>query len=175
MKFKKNLILRVFVAMWTLPLAASAAIYMEYEGVDGFAMAKGYANHHVIDSLSWAVSRGISANREASRPSLSEIAFSRQHDFASAFFFREAVSGSAGKKVTIRFVQDGADQLQEYMRIELEDVLITSMSQSASSTEVPKEVISLSYTKIIITTIGSDSKGGGDSSFGYDLSTAQPL
>lgn len=179
MKFKRTLLLGVCSALLLLPLASSAAIYIEYPGIDGFVTAPGYENQHEISSLQWAIGRAISMeagallNREASRPSFSEITLTRQTDAASAHFFREAVAGTAGKKVIIHFVRTGADKIVEYMRIELDNVLISSLSQSADSDWAPQESISLSYTKITFITIGAGP--GGTTTVTYDLATAKLL
>ncbi len=55
------------------------AIYCEYKGIKGNVTADGYKDHIAVLSVQFGVGRGITmepgnmSNREATRPSLSEI------------------------------------------------------------------------------------------------------
>ena len=66
------------------------AIYLEIEGIEGNITAKGYEKMIEVSSFNWGVGRAISqnagrmANREASRPSISEITLTKvvkQHHY----------------------------------------------------------------------------------------------
>lgn len=132
------------------------AIYIEYEGIKGNITANGYKDHIGASSLQFGVGRGISmeagnlANREATRPSISEITFTKLADISTVSLFKESVSGSAGKKVVIKLVQTGADQLVEFMSYTLEDCLVSGYSISADGESDPVESISLSFAKIMV-------------------------
>lgn len=180
--FKKWLVLCCGALLF--PLLSSAAVYMDYDGktIKGSVITRDYEDCHSIDSIQWGVGRAISmeagnlANREASRPSFSEITLTRQNDVASAHFFFEAIAGSRGKKVLLHFVRTGVEQPQEYMQIELDEVLVSSLSQSSGG-DRPSESITLSYSKITITTWEFDEQGRRGASVikGYDLAQAKPL
>lgn len=158
-------------------------IFIEYAGIEGNATADGYAKHIRVDSLQFGVGRGISmepgniANREATRPSLSEVTFTHKTDNSATALFKEAVTGSAGKKVTIKFVQTGADKLVEFMTYTLEDCLVSGYSISADGDNDPMESISLSYSKILVNYNDYDksNKSASPQRVGYDLTTAKPL
>jgi len=158
-------------------------IFIEYEGIEGNATAEGYAKHIRVDSLQFAVGRGITmepgnlANREATRPSLSEVTFTHKTDNSATALFKEAVTGSAGKKVTIKFVQTGADKLVQYMDYILTDVLVSGYSISADGEGDPIESVSLSYSKIEVQYNDYDksNKSASPMRVGYDLTTAKPL
>lgn len=159
------------------------AIYIEYEGITGNVTAEGYADHLKILSLHFGVGRGISmepgnlANREATRPSLSEITFTKLADNSSTSLFKESVTGAAGKLVKIKFVQTGADAVTEYMDYELEDCLVSGYSISADGESDPVESITLSFAKIMVNYHDFDKTNAGKSPqrVGYDLTTAKPL
>lgn len=159
------------------------AIYIEYEGIQGNVTAEGYADHLKILSLHFGVGRGISmepgnlANREATRPSLSEITFTKLADNSSTSLFKESVTGAAGKLVKVKFVQTGADAVTEYMDYELEDCLVSGYSISADGESDPVESITLSFAKIMVNYHDFDKKNAGKSPkrVGYDLTTAKPL
>jgi type VI secretion system secreted protein Hcp len=157
------------------------AIYVEYEGIKGNATAEGYKDHIAVESFQFGVGRGISmesgkmANREATKPSLSEITLSKKADTSAVALFKESVSGSAGKKVKIKFVQTGKDKLVEYMVYELEDVLVSGYSVSASGDGDPMESISLSYSKLTVTYNDFDktNKSSNPQRGHYDLTTSK--
>lgn len=159
------------------------AVYIEYEGIQGNVTAEGFADHLKVLSLHFGVGRGISmepgnmANREATRPSLSEITFTKLADNASTSLFKESVTGSAGKLVKIKFVQTGADAVTQFMDYELEDCLVSGYSLSADGESDPMETITLSYAKLMVNYHDFDKKNTGKSPqrVGYDLTTAKPL
>ena len=159
------------------------AIYVEYEGIKGNVTAEGYKNHISVESLQFGVGRGISmepgklANREATRPSISEVTLSKQADASAIALFKEAVAGAGGKKVVIKFVQTGSDKLVEFMTYTLEDCLVSGYSVSAGSSGDPIESISLSFAKITVLYNDYDktNKTSTPQRAGYDLATAKPL
>lgn len=159
------------------------AIYLEYEGIKGNVTAEGYKDHLSVDSVQFGVGRGISmepgnlSNREATRPTISEITVSKPADNSATALFKESVTGSAGKKVVIKFVQTGADKVVEFMTYTLEDVLVSGYSVSASGDSDPVESISLSFSKIMVNYNDFDksNKSASPQRVGYDLTTAKPL
>ena len=159
------------------------AIYLQYDGIKGNVTADGYKDHIAVDSVQFGVGRGISmepgnmSNREATRPCVSEVTLTKVADNSVTAIFKEAVTGSAGKKVVIKFVRTGADKVQEFMDYTLEDCLVSSYSMSASSEGDPVESISLSFSKIMINYNDFDksNKSSSPQRVGYDLTTAKPL
>lgn len=159
------------------------AIYIEYDGIKGNCTADGYKDHLVVLSVQFGVGRGISmepgnlANREATRPTLSEITFSKYADNSATALFKEAVTGSAGKTVKIKFVQTGADKVTEFMDYELSDCLVSGYSISADANGDPVENVTLSFSKIMVNYNDFDktNKSASPQRVGYDLATAKPL
>lgn len=159
------------------------AVYIEYEGIPGNVTAEGFAGNISVHSIQFGVGRGITmeaghmANREATRPSLSEITFTKNADIASTPLFKESVTGSSGKLVKIKFVQTGADNVVQFMDYELHDCLVSGYSLSAGGESDPVESITLSYAKILVNYHDFDKKNAGKSPqrAGYDLTTAKPL
>jgi len=154
------------------------AIFMNYNDkkIKGNVTADGYEDWIKLDSLQFGVGRGISmeagnmSNREATRPSLSEVSISKVMDAASSGMFKESLTGSAGVKVIIDIVKTGADKIEKYVSYELEDCLISSYSVSAGEA-APAEGISISFAKITMSYTASDraNSGGTPERVGYDL------
>lgn len=159
------------------------AIYVEYDGIKGNVTADGYKDHIAVLAVQFGVGRGISmeagnmSNREATRPSISEVTLSKTADNSVTAIFKEAVTGSAGKKVKIKFVRTGADKVQEYMDYELENCLVSGYSISADAEGEPMETITLSFSKVMINYNDHDAtnKASSPQRVGYDLEKAKPL
>ncbi|WHI44515.1 Hcp family type VI secretion system effector [Microbulbifer sp. JMSA004] len=161
------------------------AIYMNYndKAVKGNVTASGYEDWIEIDNLHFGVGRGITmeagamANREASRPSLSELTFSKRLDAASGGLLKASVTGDEGVKVEIHVVQTGANSVEKYAVYKLENVLISSYSTSASAGGPPSESVALSYAKIETELNHADKSNKNPTSMrvGYCLETAKAL
>ncbi|MFT5691700.1 MAG: type VI secretion system secreted protein Hcp [Oceanicoccus sp.] len=161
------------------------AIYMNFNdlAIKGNVTAEGYADWINIQSLQYGIGRGISmeagnvANREASRPSISELSISKMMDTSSAKLLNESVTGAAGIKVVIEIVKTGAKQLDKFCTIELENVLVSGYSVSSGGEGAPSESISLSFTKIQYEYVSGavDNADATTMKVGYDLVTGKPL
>ena len=128
-------------------------IYANFGKIQGSVSAKGYENHVELESLSFASGReismevGITGDREADKPFISEVALTKQMDKASPSLFVGALASKAIDKVEIKFVKTSADSLENYLTYTLDKVLVSSYSASSGGDE-PSESISLAYTKI---------------------------
>ena len=159
------------------------SIFLEAEGIKGNVTADGYKDHIAILSCQFGVSRNISmeagkmANREATRPNISEITLTKLADNSATAIFKEAVIGSGGRTYKIKFVRTGADKLQEFMTYELQNCLVSGYSISADSENDPVENITLSFSKVLINYNDHDAtnKSGSPQRVGYDLELAKPL
>lgn len=159
------------------------AIYMEFEGIKGNVTAEGHDKWIELLSFNWGVSRGVSmesgrtANREATKPSISEVTVVKAMDTATSDLFKQSVTGDKGKKVTIHFCQTGGDKITTFMEYKLENVIVSSYSVSSGGDSDPVENLSLSFTKVEMqhTEHGTDNKGASPVRVGYDLSAGKAL
>lgn len=161
------------------------AIYMNFNGLatKGNVTAKGYENWIEVDSFNFGLGRGITmeagamSNREATRPSLSEVTFTKLLDASSGGLFKASVTGDEGVPVEIHVVQTGANSVEKYAVYKLEDAIISAYSISAHSGGAPSESVSLSFAKIEadLTHADKTNKNTANMRVGYDLTTATPL
>lgn len=161
------------------------AIYMNFNALSpkGNVTAKGYEDWIEVSSMNFGVGRGITmeagamSNREATRPSLSEVTIAKQLDAASGLLFKSSVTGDAGVNVELHVVQTGADSVEKYAVYKLEDAIISSYSVSASAGGPPQESISLSFAKIEAELSHADktNQNPANMKVGYDLTSATPL
>jgi len=151
------------------------AIFLEIEDIDGSVTATGHEGWIEVDSLQWGVGRaiasgvGTSADRESSKPSISEISISKKMDASSPLIFTEACVGIS-QTVTIVLCKTGQEELEVYMEYELTNCMISGYSVSSGG-DRPNETISLSFTQLVMTYTPSDSEGAGEDPIpaGYDM------
>ncbi|MBU6955660.1 MULTISPECIES: Hcp family type VI secretion system effector [unclassified Hahella] len=161
------------------------AIYMNYDGlkVKGNVTAEGYKDWIRLDSFQFGVGRHITmeaghmSNREATRPSISEISVSKLMDTASSGLFKESLTGTAGVKVLVDIVRTQADKIEKYVSYEMEDVMVSSYSISAGAESAPAESISLSFSKVTMSYTAADKKHAGKTPerVGYDLEAGKKI
>ena len=161
------------------------AIYMNFNSNSpkGNVTAQGYEDWIEVDNFNFGVGRAITmeagamANREASRPSLSEVTVSKALDASSGGLFKESVTGDEGVLIEIHVDQTGANNVEKYAVYKLEDAIISSYSVNASAGGPPQESLSLSFAKIEADLTHADKthKNTTNMRVGYDLTTATPL
>jgi len=157
------------------------AIYLEYEGIKGNVTAEKYKDHIEVLSAKFGVTRKISmesgalANRESSRPVISEIILVKYTDKSCPAIFKEAVSGPVGKTASLKFVKTGPDGMQEYMSYILKDCLVSEYKLNIHAEHNPLERIRLSFSDLLVNYIDYDStnKSGAPQRAGYDLKAAK--
>ena len=122
--------------------------------INGESTVAGHDKWITISSIQFGVGRGISSvggggDRETSNPSFSEVTLSKSMDVASTELFMQATCGKSLGKAEIHFIQTGGADAkgQVYLKIELEEVLVSSYSASSGG-ERPSESFSLNFTKI---------------------------
>ena len=176
-----RILLKWMVCLALLAIAAPRAfapIYMHYDGIDGDVTATGYAKWIEIGSKQWGVGRSISspsggggAGREASPANVSEIVVTKLQDVASPHLFAQATVGKA-KTVQIHMLGTIGGQLKPYIKMTLDNVLISGYSQSSGG-DRPSESLSLNFTKITMIYTSYDDRGNetGSKTVSYDLAT----
>lgn len=155
-------------------------IYMSYNKlkIKGNVNAKGYDDWIKISGMKFGVGRGVKmevgnmSNREATRPSLSEVSLKKELDSASTLLFKESVTGSEGVVVYLDLVENRESGPEKRGRIELHDCLISSYSLEAEGA-APLERFTLSYSKIItdLTCNDQSNKNGKNIKVQYCLAT----
>lgn len=139
-----------------------ANIYMDYEGVVGEATADGFKDQVTVMSLNFNVQRlinsytGTTKDREASSARLGDITITKLQDNATPKLLEEATVGK-GKKCVFHMTTQGEDSINEIIKIDLTDALISSFSMSASG-DRPFESLTISYTSIEVNVIPTDDK-----------------
>lgn len=128
-------------------------IYMKYDGIDGEVMDPVMPGAIDVMSFSWGVSNagssGGGGGGGAGKASFSDLSFMSSVSKASPQLFLHCCSGKHIKKAVLSCRKAG-ERPVEYLRITMEDVMITGFQEGGDAHSVPTESISMNYTKIEI-------------------------
>ena len=156
------------------------AIYMKLQGAEGDVTEQGHKNWIELLDARWSMSRtirsavGIGKNRESTSAYVSEVTVTKYIDAASKGVANLAFVGKAND-TTIEFTRVDKGQEAVFRSIKLTDAIISGLSNQASGSERPVEVLTLNFTKIGITDKEEteDGSDGSQSVTTYNLQTAQ--
>jgi type VI secretion system secreted protein Hcp len=149
--------------------------FLKIDGIDGESAAKGHEKELELESWSWGESNSTSGTgtggHGAGKVSVQDIHFVTKISAASAKLMLACASGEHIKKAVLTCRKAGKDQ-QEFMKVTLSDVLISSYQTggSAHGDVVPLDQVSLAFMKIEFEykpqkadgTLGSSVKAGWD-------------
>ena len=119
-----------------------------------------------------------SSGREsrAGRADVSNLTIMKVTDKTSPLLFDDCASGNILTKATLLYDKPMGDSQEDYFKVELEDVLITSWQVSGSA-ENPVESVSLAFEKVKVCYNPEDDAGKlqGFIEKGFDLGTLKPF
>jgi len=166
------------------------AMYMQIQGIDGDVTSKNYQNWINLEGFDFSVLRKLNtqpgriADREGSRPSVSEVVIQKRTDKSSPLLFSEACTGVAKPTVKIVFCTTSGS-LSTYLEYTLSNVIISGYKIDASETtadgdhsgthgQYPQEIVTLNFDKIEMKFTPYDDKHKAQSPIpaGYDLKQA---
>ena len=114
-----------------------ANTYLKYGSIKGETTAESFKDLITVLSLDWNVSREISSatgtamDRESSSTRLGDVTITKLQDKASPDLFKEATIGK-GLPAVFHITKQG-DKVEEIMKIELTDAMISSYSVSVQN------------------------------------------
>jgi|TARA_R100001443_G_scaffold73745_1_gene81639 type VI secretion system secreted protein Hcp len=138
-----------------------ANTYLQYGAIKGESTADEFKDMITVLSMDWGSHReltsytGTAMDREASSTRLNDIVITKLQDKSSPDLFKEATIGK-GQKAVFHITKQG-DKIEEIMKIELTDAMISSYQMSVSG-DRPVETIVISYTELMMTVTPTDDK-----------------
>ena len=129
------------------------AIYMKIPGIEGDISAQGHEQWIQLSSLNFATKRSLCiepgriTDREATRPSVSEIEITKKMDKASPQLFSESCVGKAKPEIKIDICQTGSS-LIPYMQYTLRNVIVSAYRVDAENEFYPTEKLHLSFDRL---------------------------
>ena len=152
---------------------------LEIDGIKGESQDSKHPGALEVMSFSWGLANPSSIGSAtggagAGRATFQDFHFTHKSDSASPQLMLACATGEHIKTATLTVRKAGRDQAQEYLKIELSDLLISSFKQDAvlaSETDpTPTESVSLNFAKIQYSqatqkpdgTLGDATSGGWD-------------
>lgn len=163
-------------------LAEGAAVdyFLKIEGIEGESTDEIHKGQIEIMSFSWGVSNSGSmaagSGAGAGKASFSSIRLITAVSKASPMLFESVATGKHFPTATITIV-NSEQRAQEFMKVTLSDVLISSYQLNGQSVEVPIESFKLNFAKIEYEYTPQKPDGSMDTTVkaGYDLAQAKKL
>lgn len=176
-------VLSILVVMACLPASAGAEIYLWLGGeIKGEVQDDGHTDwieiYSIHEDVSSSASSAIGDSRTSGTASFQDIVLTKPLDVSSPAIRQSLASGRHFNQVTIELEKPANDSRCVYLKYELEDVLITSVTLSGGSdNSVPTESLSLAFSKIKWIYSRSDNKFDctPTSEAGWDLAANRPL
>jgi type VI secretion system secreted protein Hcp len=149
-------------------------IFLKFDEIEGDAKATGHAGEIEVTALAYGLTRAVSVGAgkiESSPPAISEVTVTKAHDRASLPLTTALLRGESIGTVQIKFVKTEKEQLVDYLVIEMQDTLVSSL-QTSSDGGRPAEQVTFSSQHF-----RWDDKppGAKATSFAYDFVANQPL
>lgn len=151
-------------------------MFLKIEGCDGESKDKTHAGSIGILAWSWGMSQSGSFHHGgggggAGKVNIQDISVTKYVDKATPKLMVKCAKGSHFDKATL-IVRKAGDVPLEYIKVEMEKVMVTSTSTGGSGgEELLTENITLNFAKVKYTYKGQKSDGGGDPDleFSYDI------
>ena len=148
-----------------------ADYFLKLDGVPGESTDQKHKNEIELVSFSWGVARSGQSARGggAGRPEFKGFEFLMKVNKASPQLFLAAVTGKHIKWATLSVRRAGKTAL-EYLKIKLEDVLVSSYDQAADE-DPPYELVAFDFGRIEIEYTQRKARGaaGDRVKAGWDL------
>ncbi len=154
---------------------ATVDYFLKLDGIDGESVDDKHKGEIDIQSWSWGETQigahGTGGGGGAGKVSMQDFHFTMRVNKASPKLFIACATGEHIKKGTLVCRKAGKEQ-QEYLKIELEDLLVSSYQTGGSEGgPVPNDQIALNFSKItlIYKEQKADGSLGGEVKSGWDV------
>lgn len=154
--------------------AAAVDYFLKIEGIEGESIDDRHKGEIEITSFSWGASNSgtfaAGGGGGAGRVSFGSIRLTSAVTKASPMIFESVATGKHFPNVTISAVRTGAME-QEFLKVTLTDVMITSYQSGGIVGEVPTDSFKLNFAKIEFEYKPQKADGSLDASVktGWDL------
>jgi type VI secretion system secreted protein Hcp len=155
---------------------AAVDYFLKLDGIDGESQDSKHKNEIDVESYSWGeTNSGDAAHRgglSAGKVSMQDFHFVMRVNKATPKLFEYCATGQAIKTAELTVRKAGKEQ-QEYLKIKLSDLIVSSFQHGGSSGEglIPTDQIGLNFSKIEFEykEQKADNTLGGSVKAGYDL------
>jgi type VI secretion system secreted protein Hcp len=155
-------------------------VYLQIDGIKGESTDAGHKDWIECQSVNWKVSQPKSATAStggghtAERCEHSDISIDKLADLASPILLQTCSAGKTIPRARFEFMRaDGQGERVKYFEIEIENVLIGSVSPSVGEGDILSESVGIKFSRVRWKYTQQKVTGGagGNTSGGWDLAT----
>ena len=172
---------------------AQSDYFLKLDGIDGESADRIHKETIEISSWSWGESNAVGRGRGgggggAGKVQMQDFHFKMDVSKASPKLFLACATGQHIKLATLFVRKAGGDQPQDYLKIELTDILVSSYDVGGGQPSPgdattpggdgsPSESLSLNFTKIVWTYMPQSADGSAAAPIvaGWDLATQKKV
>jgi type VI secretion system secreted protein Hcp len=160
--------------------AASVDYFLKIDGIEGESTDNRHTGQIEIESFSWGASQtGSSASGGGGgvgKANVQHLHFVTKMSKASPKLFLACATGEHIKEAVLVGVKEGKDR-QEFFKVTLTDVLVSSFQQGGMSGDIPTDQFSLNFAKIEYEYRPQKADGSLDApvKVGYDLKASKKV
>jgi len=153
-------LLLLLAACVVSPALAATDMFLEIKGIPGEAADSQHRDWIEVDSFTWGVSTQTDAatGRASGRPIAQSLVIRKVIDRASPTLYQACAQGQRIPSATLAVREAGVAPM-DYLIVELQDVLVSSVSLDGDAAAFPMEEISLAYSKIAWKYTSTDAAG----------------
>jgi type VI secretion system secreted protein Hcp len=159
-------------------------VYLKVEGIDGDSQVAGHEAE--MELMGWSISTTLPTGPRSSGGSgaagssiHSDLSATKAVDEASNSLNEACWTGKTIPSAVLTVQRQGSDagDKVDYLKITMTDVLISNISTSGGSADVPTETLSLNYASVMREYFTTQTTGGsgGWQSTGWNVATEEPL
>ncbi len=128
--------------------AATVDYFLKVDGIKGESTAPGHEEQIELVSFSWGVSREVTAGSSGdAKAKFEDLAVIKLQDKSSTKLFLASASSKVIDRVVLTGIRTDLAG-QQFMKVELEKVVISSFIESSATGELPNENVKLNFERI---------------------------
>jgi type VI secretion system secreted protein Hcp len=170
-----------FIALGTEITAMAVDMFLKLEGIKGEATDATHKEEIDVLAWSWGLSQSgsthIGTGGGAGKVNVQDISFTKWLDKSSPVLFLDCASGKHIPEATLT-VRKAGDKPLEYLKIKLNDLIVSSISTGGSGGEDRlTENVTLNFAKVQVTYTSQKKDGSGDAQVvnGWDIQQNKKL
>lgn len=154
----------------------SVDIHLKIDTIPGNSEIKGFENQIQIEEFSWGMDQTTSFSHStgggAGKVKVGDLKFTHLVDKATPKLMIACCTGQHIKDAVLTCRKAGGDSAVDFLKITLQDVIVSSVSPSGTKDDTPREAVSLAFADFKVEYQEQDNKGakkGGPVIAGFSI------
>lgn len=158
-------------------------ILLKIDGIKGESVIDGHDGEIDVLAWSWGMTQSGTTHTAtgggAGKVNVSDITLTKLVDVATSDLIKACTSGRHIKKAELFVRKAGGSKALEYLKITMEEVLVSSYNTGGSNDDLDRvqETLSFNFARFTLEYTQQDEKGGkkGSTKAGWDIARNKPM